>query len=100
MPPFSRLLVALLLALVVAAEARSFGGRDQTRYARVFSFGNSLTDTGNAAIFPVTAGGSFTHPPYGMTYFHRPSGRASDGRLIIDFIGNDNPTKSFRHEIQ
>ncbi|GJM84483.1 hypothetical protein PR202_ga00157 [Eleusine coracana subsp. coracana] len=47
---------------------------------------NSLTDTGNGAILPATARGPSTRPPYGETYFHHPSGRASDGRLIIDFI--------------
>ncbi|KAF3447614.1 hypothetical protein FNV43_RR12801 [Rhamnella rubrinervis] len=36
---------------------------------------------GLAAAFP-----SFLSEPYGQTYFHRPAGRFSDGRLIIDFI--------------
>uniref|UniRef100_K4AKN4 Uncharacterized protein n=1 Tax=Setaria italica TaxID=4555 RepID=K4AKN4_SETIT len=58
----------------------------QAHYGRVFSFGDSLTDTGNAAILPATAGGPFTRAPYSET-FHHPGGRASDGRLIIDFIG-------------
>ncbi|KAL5229384.1 hypothetical protein ABZP36_028160 [Zizania latifolia] len=62
------------------------GGDVQARYARVFCFGNSLTDTGNNAILPATAGGPSTSSPYGMTYFHRPTGRSSYGRLVIDFI--------------
>ncbi|CAL4916512.1 unnamed protein product [Urochloa decumbens] len=93
MEKFSRLLpaVALLLQvlvlLVVAAEAAAADGSlGPARYTRVFAFGNSLTDTGNAAIFPVTAGGPFTQPPYGETYFGHPNGRSSDGRLIIDFL--------------
>jgi hypothetical protein len=28
------------------------------------------------------------HHIYGMTYFNKSAGRFSDGRLIIDFIGN------------
>uniref|UniRef100_A0ACD5YGP7 Uncharacterized protein n=1 Tax=Avena sativa TaxID=4498 RepID=A0ACD5YGP7_AVESA len=91
MEQLSRALVALL-ALVAAAEAAAaadFDGGDDVlpfHYDRVFSFGDSLTDTGNAAILPATAGGPFSRAPYGETYFHHPSGRASDGRLIIDFI--------------
>uniref|UniRef100_A0A0D9XJB2 GDSL esterase/lipase n=1 Tax=Leersia perrieri TaxID=77586 RepID=A0A0D9XJB2_9ORYZ len=76
-------LIGILIA-VVAADGRRQPPR--TPYSRVFSFGDSLTDTGNAAILPITAGGPFTQPPYGMTFFHRPNGRASDGRLVIDFI--------------
>jgi hypothetical protein len=90
MAPFSRLLlaVAALLLVTVTGEAHASGG--QARYDRVFSFGDSLTDTGNSAILPATAGGPFTNPPYGETYFKRPNGRASDGRLVIDFIGMSN----------
>ncbi|CAL9105767.1 unnamed protein product [Musa textilis] len=43
------------------------------RYNALFNFGDSLSDTGNVVISSL---------PYGMTYF----GRASDGRLVIDFI--------------
>lgn len=48
----------------------------------IFNFGDSNVDTGgyNAA-FPAQAS------PFGMTYFKKPVGRASDGRLIVDFLG-------------
>ncbi|KAJ8616262.1 hypothetical protein MRB53_035634 [Persea americana] len=47
----------------------------------IFNFGDSNSDTGGFyAAFPAQAS------PFGMTYFHRPSGRASDGRLVIDFL--------------
>ncbi|EAY78347.1 hypothetical protein OsI_33435 [Oryza sativa Indica Group] len=93
-----RLLVALLRVLVAGEHAAgdampspaSGGGgaavNVEARYARVFCFGNSLTDTGNNPLLPATAGGPSTSPPYGMTFFHRPTGRSSDGRLLIDFI--------------
>ncbi|KAL6839560.1 hypothetical protein ACP4OV_030499 [Aristida adscensionis] len=51
------------------------------KYPAVFNFGDSNSDTGGfCAAFPAQQG------PFGMTYFHRPVGRASDGRLVIDFI--------------
>jgi hypothetical protein len=53
-------------------------------YTRLFSFGDSATDTGNfVSLFP---NNSILAPPYGET-FGRSSGRFSDGRLIVDFIG-------------
>ncbi|CAL4924782.1 unnamed protein product [Urochloa decumbens] len=79
-------LLALLVAAGAAAHLPTAGCRRLARYARVFCFGDSLTDTGNAAIFPSTAGGPSTRPPYGETHFGRPTGRASDGRLVIDFL--------------
>ncbi|KAF8720609.1 hypothetical protein HU200_023679 [Digitaria exilis] len=91
MAPFHpRLPTTILFVLLVAAGAAGHTAtgdcRRQARYSRIFCFGNSLTDTGNATIFPLTAGGSFTRPPYGETHFGHPSGRASDGRLVIDFL--------------
>ncbi|KAI3444458.1 hypothetical protein Pfo_001123 [Paulownia fortunei] len=50
-------------------------------FEAIFNFGDSNSDTGgfNAA-FPSQPS------PYGMTYFKRPTGRPSDGRLYIDFL--------------
>jgi len=84
-PGSSRLLVAVV-ALLHAAAAAGNGG-PLTRYDRVFSFGDSLTDTGNALHLSATAGGPASRPPYGETFLRRPTGRASDGRLVIDFLG-------------
>ncbi|CAL5346148.1 unnamed protein product [Camellia sinensis] len=56
-------------------------------YTSIFSFGDSIADTGNLArISESPQPPHFMLPPYGETYFHRPTGRCSDGRLIIDFI--------------
>ncbi|KAF8389966.1 hypothetical protein HHK36_024486 [Tetracentron sinense] len=53
----------------------------------VFVFGDSLSDTGNVMeAFPFYADAE--NSPYGSTFFHAPSGRFSDGRLIIDFMAS------------
>ncbi|XP_074574372.1 GDSL esterase/lipase At1g28590-like [Curcuma longa] len=54
-------------------------------YTSIFSFGASSVDTGN---FLILTGNSCRagRLPYGETFFHHPTGRFSDGRLIIDFI--------------
>jgi hypothetical protein len=53
-------------------------------YESIFNFGDSISDTGNeASLHPPMSSNS----PYGSTYFKHPSGRLSNGRLIIDFIG-------------
>ncbi|RWV94897.1 hypothetical protein GW17_00042529 [Ensete ventricosum] len=55
-------------------------------YSSIFSFGDSLADTGNILASAGDSAGAVSRLPYGETYFHRPTGRYSDGRLIIDFI--------------
>ncbi|KAK7258553.1 hypothetical protein RIF29_24133 [Crotalaria pallida] len=47
----------------------------------MFNFGDSNSDTGGFySAFPPQVS------PYGKTYFKKPVGRASDGRLIVDFL--------------
>ncbi|KAL0393411.1 UNVERIFIED_CONTAM: GDSL esterase/lipase LIP-4 [Sesamum latifolium] len=48
----------------------------------IFNFGDSNSDTGG---FVAGVGLDFAYP-YGRAFFRRPTGRASDGRLLIDFL--------------
>uniref|UniRef100_A0A453F9K2 GDSL esterase/lipase n=1 Tax=Aegilops tauschii subsp. strangulata TaxID=200361 RepID=A0A453F9K2_AEGTS len=86
-PPL-QLVVAALLALSLSTTASSSPApaNRSSCYKRLFSFGDSLTDTGNYIIHYANASGPVLALPYGETFFGRPTGRWSDGRLIIDFI--------------
>ncbi|XP_030449217.1 GDSL esterase/lipase At3g26430 isoform X1 [Syzygium oleosum] len=53
-------------------------------FPSIFNFGDSNSDTGG-----LSAAFGQAPPPNGETYFHRPSGRYCDGRLLIDFIAED-----------
>ncbi|XP_051125551.1 GDSL esterase/lipase At1g28570-like [Andrographis paniculata] len=57
-------------------------------YDSIVSFGDSLSDTGNDFVPELHQGHTLpaANLPYGRTYFHHPTGRFSDGRIIIDFI--------------
>jgi hypothetical protein len=56
-------------------------------YNSIFAFGDSYTDTGNYVAMQGSGPGVWIdNPPYGETFFGHPTGRCSDGRLIIDFI--------------
>ncbi|KAJ8640701.1 hypothetical protein MRB53_017395 [Persea americana] len=52
-------------------------------FPAIFNFGDSISDTGglSAMYTPVPW-------PYGISYFHMPAGRYSDGRLPIDLMAN------------
>ncbi|KAM0890848.1 hypothetical protein ACQ4PT_026782 [Festuca glaucescens] len=79
MAPFTRLLLVLAAFLLVAVTGEADAGGGKPRYDRVLCFGDSLSDTGNSAILPATAGGPFTNAPYGQTHFKRPG---ASGRLV------------------
>ncbi|ONK81113.1 uncharacterized protein A4U43_C01F25450 [Asparagus officinalis] len=76
----------LILTLFLFFSFIQLVASTEQQYTSVFSFGDSLADTGNflnsgAVFFP-----SISNLPYGMTYFKHATGRCSDGRLVVDFI--------------
>jgi hypothetical protein len=52
----------------------------------LFVFGDSLADAGNNNFIPKCAARA-DFPPYGMSFFRHPTGRFTNGRTAIDFIG-------------
>lgn len=66
---------------------RSLPVTTSLKYESIFNFGDSLSDTGNLLISGDVDSPAIGNPPYGETFFNRSTGRCSDGRLIIDFIG-------------
>ncbi|KAF2315239.1 hypothetical protein GH714_038549 [Hevea brasiliensis] len=74
--------VRKLVVVWVVTMAMSGGlSYSKCEYEAIFNFGDSNSDTGGFwAAFPAQSG------PFGMIYFKRPAGRASDGRLIVDFL--------------
>ncbi|KAK0587914.1 hypothetical protein LWI29_031200 [Acer saccharum] len=56
-------------------------------FKKIYAFGDSFTDTGNTKSLTGPSGfGHVSNSPYGSTYFHKPTNRYSDGRLVIDFV--------------
>ncbi|KAI7996209.1 GDSL esterase/lipase [Camellia lanceoleosa] len=78
-------------------------GSNACPFPAIFNFGDSNSDTGCvSALFGRLS------PPNGRTFFGKPSGRYSDGRLIIDFMAEklglpylnaylDSVESNFRH---
>ncbi|GJN06458.1 hypothetical protein PR202_ga24187 [Eleusine coracana subsp. coracana] len=79
------LLLAVCCALVaLVVSPRAAVARE---YVAIFNFGDSLADAGNLCVDGIPDYLVTARPPYGQTYFGYPTGRVSDGRVVIDFIG-------------
>ncbi|KAL6983783.1 hypothetical protein U1Q18_017159 [Sarracenia purpurea var. burkii] len=80
------ILAAFSVFLAVKRQASEFspGRSNPCRLPAIFNFGDSNSDTGSVStvFFRIP-------PPYGRTFFAKPSGRFSDGRLIIDFLAEE-----------
>ncbi|KAF7847303.1 hypothetical protein BT93_L3104 [Corymbia citriodora subsp. variegata] len=77
----------IILFASLASPLVSTGCANQSgKGVALFIFGNSLNDAGTNNYINTTADFRANFPPYGETFFHRPTGRFSDGRLIADFI--------------
>jgi hypothetical protein len=56
-------------------------------YKRIFSFGDSIIDTGNFVHMSGNGSSRYKELPYGMTFFKNATGRICDGRVLVDFYG-------------
>ncbi|KAK4259674.1 hypothetical protein QN277_005982 [Acacia crassicarpa] len=82
-PLRSKVTLALHVASLISLITRTTG----CHFISIFSFGDSLADTGNLYLTSQPPPFHYCYfPPFGQSYFGRPTGRCSDGRLIIDFI--------------
>ncbi|TYI31951.1 hypothetical protein ES332_A04G023100v1 [Gossypium tomentosum] len=78
-------IIVVFLFTVISSISQPVNGC----FTSIFSFGDSMSDTGNSIEISVLETGKIPHgafPPNGRTFFHRPTGRACDGRLVIDFL--------------
>ncbi|XP_047042783.1 GDSL esterase/lipase At1g09390-like [Lolium rigidum] len=73
--------LAILAVVVVVLQCCELPRRSDGRCV-LFNFGDSNSDTGSLP----AAYGFYLGPPAGRRFFHRTTGRWSDGRLYIDFI--------------
>ncbi|KAJ4757288.1 GDSL esterase/lipase [Rhynchospora pubera] len=56
------------------------------KYNAIYSFGDSVSDTGNLCVNGKPSSLTLAQPPYGMTFFGKVTCRCSDGRLVVDFL--------------
>ncbi|CAN4077146.1 unnamed protein product [Withania somnifera] len=62
-------------------------GLKKCKFYKIYQLGDSICDTGNCIRESFCGShSSSAKPPYGMSFFHKPTGRCSNGLLIIDFI--------------
>ncbi|XP_072150108.1 GDSL esterase/lipase At1g28600 [Setaria viridis] len=60
-------------------------------YKRIFSFGDSIIDTGNFVHLSRNGSSPYKELPYGMTFFKNATGPICDGRVLVDFYGFQLP---------
>ncbi|KAH1063229.1 hypothetical protein J1N35_028216 [Gossypium stocksii] len=81
----SKFIIVVFLFAVISSISSPVNGC----FTSIFSFGDSVSDTGNLIEISILEIGKIPHsafPPNGRTFFHRPTGRFCDGRLVIDFL--------------
>jgi len=80
------LLLSVLPPLLLSVHGGNWLSVEGSCFEAIYQFGDSLADTGNAV--RIVSRSECGLPPYGQTFFDHPTGRCSDGLLMIDFFGN------------
>ncbi|XWS69097.1 hypothetical protein CRYUN_Cryun04dG0150000 [Craigia yunnanensis] len=74
----------MAVAINIVFVASLLGSCSGCHFPAIYNLGDSNSDTGSDS-----AAFGRVPPPCGESFFGRPSGRRSDGRLIIDFIADE-----------
>ncbi|XP_040376517.1 GDSL esterase/lipase At5g45910-like [Oryza brachyantha] len=82
------LAAAVLLAAGAAVEGKVVG-KAKGKYRALFNFGDSLADSGNLLANGVDFRLATAQLPYGQTFPGHPTGRCSDGRLVVDHLAEE-----------
>ncbi|KAF9587687.1 hypothetical protein IFM89_004519 [Coptis chinensis] len=89
---FSFQITFLILAIFISHTSSSpttvnSSRHDAYHFTKIFAFGDSYTDTGNTKSGTGPTGFmQVSKLPYGISFFHHPTNRYTDGRLVIDFV--------------
>ncbi|KAK9723665.1 hypothetical protein RND81_05G016600 [Saponaria officinalis] len=91
MNKFSLNLLIVFCAIIIPKKIKALltsnvGVIPTMKFEAMYQFGDSLSDTGNLVLEPNGRDVNFARLPYGTTYFHRATGRCSDGLLMVDFF--------------
>jgi len=83
---------AMLLLLLCLNDTTQVNSQMATTF---FDFGDSLVDVGNSNFLNTLARANFF--PYGIDFNRGATGRFSNGRSFIDFIGKSTYNCSYNH---
>ena len=79
------LLRVLVLILVLCCSWSDVHSLKHCKFDQIYQLGDSISDTGNLILEnPNTR---FSHLPYGKSLSKAPTGRCSNGLLMIDYFG-------------
>ncbi|KAF8027486.1 hypothetical protein BT93_E0404 [Corymbia citriodora subsp. variegata] len=81
-PALNAIFSAVLASLFISIRCDN----PSPRIVALFVFGDSINDAGTNNYINTTVNFRANFFPYGETFFHHPTGRFSNGRLIADFI--------------
>ncbi|KAK4414178.1 GDSL esterase/lipase [Sesamum alatum] len=75
------------LIFTLLSSSSSSSAAPPPPFKKIYAFGDSYTDTGNTKTSTGPAAFNYvSNPPYGVTFFHHPTNRYSDGRIVVDFV--------------